>query len=121
MLLGEVELGKRFTGMDEKIQKERLQSAQDNELEFVEEPQAKQQEQVKVASEKKSVRELFEGEDTITNRILHWKYSKAQVAELKEAIAAKMPKANILEYFYPETSVEQMTEIRETFIVLQNR
>lgn len=121
MLLGEAELSKRFTSMDEKMQKEHLQSAQDNELEFIEEPQAKQQEQVKAAPEKKAVREPFNGEDTITNRTLHWKYSKAQVAELKKAIAAKMPKENILKYFYPETSVEQMTEIRETFIALQNR
>lgn len=121
MMLGETELSRRFTSMDEKMQKERLQSAQDHELEFTEEPQAEQQEHVKAAPEKKAVREPFEGEDTITNRILHWKYSKEQVAELKKAIAAKMPKGNILEYFYPETSVEQMTEIRETFIALQNR
>jgi len=122
MILGDAELSKRFTSMDEKAQKKRLQSAQDNELEFAEEQQAKQQEpvNVKAVPVKKIVQKSFEGEDTITNRILHWKYSEEQVAELKKAIAAKMPKASILEYFYPETSREQMIQIRETFEALGN-
>jgi len=121
MMIGEAELNRRFMSMDETAQKERLQSAQDNELEFAEEQQARKQEPVKTLPAKKTVREPFVGEDTITNRMIYWKYSAGQVAELKKAIAAKMSKTNILEYFYPETSMEQMAEIRETFIALQNR
>jgi len=121
MMIGEAELNRRFMRMEETAQKERLQSAQDNELEFTEEQQAKQQEVVTAAPVKETIREPFAGEDTITNRMLYWKYSEGQVAELKKAIAAKMSKTNILEYFYPETSMEQMAEIRETFIALQNR
>ena len=37
MLLGDTELGKRFISMDEKVQKEKLQSSQNNELEYSEE------------------------------------------------------------------------------------
>jgi len=58
------------------------------------------------------------GEDTITNRMLHWKYSKEQIAELKRAIEMKMSEVNVLEFFYPETDVKQMKEIIDTFQAL---
>jgi type IV secretion system protein VirD4 len=51
--------------------------------------------------------------------MLHWKYSKEQIAELKRAVAIKMPTEDILEFFYPEASTQQMREIVDTFYVLK--
>lgn len=45
-------------------------------------------------------------EDTITNRMLHWSYTPEQKEEVKKALAAGVPKATILTYFYPEVTVE---------------
>ena len=44
-------------------------------------------------------------EDTITNRMLHWSYTPEQKEEVKKALAAGVPKATILTYFYPEVTV----------------
>ena len=55
-------------------------------------------------------------EDTITNRMIHWPYTKEQKDEARRAMDAKISQSEILEYFYPETSVEQMAIIRESLI-----
>ena len=52
-------------------------------------------------------------EDTITNRMLHWSYTPEQKEEVKKALAAGVPKATILTYFYPEVSVERMSSYRK--------
>ncbi|MEG2145552.1 MAG: type IV secretory system conjugative DNA transfer family protein, partial [Lachnospiraceae bacterium] len=119
MLLGDTELGKRFISMDEKAQKEKLQSSQNNELEYYEESVTRKVRSETKAAQQHQERKILEWEDTITNRMLHWKYSKEQIAELKRAVAVKMPMENVLEFFYPETSPQQMAEIVETFQALK--
>ena len=52
-------------------------------------------------------------EDTITNRMLHWSYTLEQKEEVKKALAAGVPKAAILTYFYPEVTVEKMSSYRK--------
>ena len=52
-------------------------------------------------------------EDTITNRMLHWSYTPEQKEEVKKALAAGVPKATILTYFYPEVTVERMSSYRK--------
>ena len=52
-------------------------------------------------------------EDTITNRMLHWSYTPEQKEEVKKALAAGVPKATILTYFYPEVTVERMISYRK--------
>ena len=52
-------------------------------------------------------------EDTITNRMLHWSYTLEQKEEVKKALAAGVPKATILTYFYPEVTVEKMSTYRK--------
>ena len=54
-------------------------------------------------------REKPKWEDTITNRMLHWSYTPEQKEEVKKALAAEVPKATILTYFYPEVSVERIS------------
>jgi len=118
MLLGDTELGKRFISMDEKVQKEKLQSSQNNELEYSEESVTRKVRSETKAAQQHQERKALDGEDTITNRMLHWKYSKEQIAELKRAIEMKMSEVNVLEFFYPETDVKQMKEIIDTFQAL---
>ena len=58
-------------------------------------------------------REKPKWEDTITNRMLHWSYTPEQKEEVKKALAAGVPKATILTYFYPEVTVEKMSTYRK--------
>jgi type IV secretion system protein VirD4 len=42
----------------------------------------------------------------------HWSYTPEQKEEVKKALAAGVPKATILTYFYPEVTVEKMSSYR---------
>ena len=44
--------------------------------------------------------------------MLHWSYTPEQKEEVKKALAAGVPKATILTYFYPEVTVEKMSSYR---------
>ncbi len=109
MLLGDVEMSKRFTKLDEKEQKEKLNQELEAELEYAEEMNQK-------VNEMRQVNRPNLKEDTIMNRIIHWPYTKEQKEEARKAMAAKVPQSRILEYFYPETSVEHMIKVRESFM-----
>jgi len=63
-------------------------------------------------------RKPIRGDDTITNRLVYWMYSDEQKEELKLALKAGMPKHDILNYFYPETTVDEMKRIGSTYISL---
>ena len=54
-------------------------------------------------------------EDSISYRLFHWKFSVEQNEEVKRAMAVRVPKEVILSYFYPETSVVRMMEIRRWY------
>ena len=53
--------------------------------------------------------------DSISYRMFHWKFSVEQKEEIKRAMAVRVPKEVILSYFYPETSVVRMMEIRSRY------
>lgn len=116
MLLGEISRKKR---LKESVEVKPIEKPEDNlyeehhtELEFVpEEDDGYESLNKKVAIRKRPIR----GEDTITNRLVHWKYSEDQKEELKLALRAGMPKKEILTFFYPDTTVEEMQKIRRTF------
>lgn len=117
MMIDKASLGRRFTKLDEKEQRARLNREQANELEFVDDTQkgdGTASGGVSTGVRKSVKREKAEWEDNLTNRILHWEYSEAQKAELKTAVSEGIPKRIILEYFYPDVSVERMKAIRET-------
>ena len=64
--------------------------------------------------------ELFEVEhESLSGKILsqteclHWSYTSEQKEEVKKALAAGVPKATILTYFYPEVSVERISSYRK--------
>ncbi len=109
MLLGEVELNHRFTSLEEKEQKEKLNQEQAQELEYSQDTESEEQ----LKPEAVIRREKPDWEDTITNRMLHWNYTEGQKEELQKAFEAKISKSVIMEYFYPDVSVEKMRKIRE--------
>lgn len=115
MLLGELDVQRRFTDMDEAQQKAKLNSEQDSELEYVDESEAESSSTGGTAQAQNAPLPKLKGEDSITNRMVTWKYSTEQKSELRKLLEAQMPKEEILKFFYPDTPVEQMTEIRETF------
>lgn len=53
--------------------------------------------------------------DSISYRLFHWKFTVEQKEEVKRAMAVRVPKEVILSYFYPETSVVRMMEIRRWY------
>ena len=113
MLLGDAELRSRFTNIDEKEQKQKLNSEQAKELEFAEEEVSNENETSSGGASVASRKPLKE--DTVMNRLIYWEFSEEQKTEGKKALAAKVPKQTILDYFYPETSLEEMAHKRETF------
>ena len=106
---------------DEAEQKAKIDREQANELEYVDESQKSDAAESDNASNgsagakavRNPEREKPKWEDTITNRMLHWSYTPEQKEEVKMALAAGVPKATILTYFYPEITVEKMSSYRK--------
>ena len=121
MMLGDAELSRRFSMQDEAEQKAKIDREQANELEYVDESQKSDASESANASSgsagakpvRNPEREKPKWEDTITNRMLHWSYTLEQKEEVKKALAAGVPKATILTYFYPEVTVEKMSSYRK--------
>ena len=121
MLLGDKELSRRFSMQDEAEQKAKIDREQANELEYVDESQKSDTTECANSSNgsagtkpvRNPEREKPKWEDTITNRMLHWSYTPEQKEEVKKALAAGVPKATILTYFYPEVTVEKMSSYRK--------
>ena len=121
MMLGDAELSRRFSTQDEAEQKAKIDREQANELEYVDESQKSDAAESASATNgntgtkpaRNPEREKPKWEDTITNRMLHWSYTPEQKEEVKKALAAGVPKATILTYFYPEVTVERMSSYRK--------
>ena len=101
--------------------KAKIDREQANEIEYVDESQKADSTATASGSSgnaggkpvRNSEREKPKWEDTITNRMLHWSYTPEQKEEVKKALAAGVPKATILTYFYPEVTVEKMSSYRK--------
>lgn len=110
MLLGADGLKKRFTAIDEKTQKEKLNKEQNNELEFADD--TGKQDDSSSGGNSRIISRLKNKEtawkDSISNRLIHWNYSDEQKAEATKAMTEGVPMKLLLEYFYPDVSVEQM-------------
>ena len=116
MLLGDKELSRRFSMQDEAEQKAKIDREQANELEYADESQKAEDADSTSGGEKpvrNPGRDKPKWEDTITNRMMHWSYTAEQKEEVKKALAAGVPKATILTYFYPEVTVEKMSSYRK--------
>lgn len=150
MLLGQVDMEKRFTDLDGLEQQERLNEDMESGLELeyafdMEDETAdssgenagmpesfvigetgtakplmmgndKKPEIMPEGREKKPhVDREDKAADSISYRLFHWKFTVEQKEEVKRAMAVRVPKEVILSYFYPETSVVRMMEIRRWY------
>lgn len=160
MLLGQVEVEKRFMDLDEQEQRDRLNEDMEPELEYAFDTEDETGEPFAAGGTGVSdVPEVFDAEipesfvignegteepfvagnagkpetvserkkqqqpagrenqaaDSISYRMFHWKFTVEQKEELKRAMAVRVPKDVILSYFYPETSVVRMMEIRRRY------
>lgn len=127
MLLGQVEVNKRFTDLDEQEQKDKLYEDMEPELEFafdteedIPEPFVTEsaEEPGTVAEQRNKpqvTKPVDRAKDSIPYRLFHWRFTVEQKEELKRAMEVRVPKDVILSYFYPETSVVKMMEIRRRY------
>lgn len=114
LLLGQVGMKKRFMDLDEAQTVQAFHEEQDQELMYsAEETGAaavKTEEQTPApAAETKKPRDAS---NSIPYRLMHMSFTKEQKAELKRAMDVRVPKDVILSYFYPDTPVAKMMEIR---------
>lgn len=110
MLLGEQEISIRRMSADESDEKAKYASEVAFEIEYPQEA-----EEQKPVQHKGNNSRIPEGDDSIMKRMILWKYSNDQKQELKRILSAGMPVEDILRFYYPDTSIERMREIRLTF------
>ncbi len=117
MLLGQFEMEKGFTDLDEQEQKERMYEEGEAELAYAEEITGEEESVWKTGTVSDTSEEAAHdsSEDSISYRMLHWHFTVEQKEELKRAMEVKIPKEIILSYFYPETSVAKMMEIHRQY------
>ena len=117
MLLGQADMEKRFTELDEQEQRNRLNEEIAPELEYAFDMEDEMPDSS--AESTRVMKSLVTGEsgkeDSISYRLFHWKFTVEQKEEVKRAMAVHVPKEVILSYFYPETSVVKMMEIRRRY------
>ena len=123
-MLGDKDLRRRFSKLDEKEQKDTVNRELGNELEFMDDSQKSDNTSSggtggnSLASRRVVPREKPAWEDTISNRMLHWNFTVEQKEEVRKAIAVGISKTKIMEYFYPDVSAEQMRTYREAQAVM---
>ncbi len=100
MLLGNDGIEKRLSKAQSNEKKSPAEKEMAYELEYQDDDAS--------GGEKNTVKRKALKDDTVTNRILNWNFSKEQKEEAKAAMKEGIPVKRILEYFYPETSVEEM-------------
>jgi type IV secretion system protein VirD4 len=115
-MIQDSKMNKRFARQTEEFKKDNLPNELRSEHDIITEKDRGNEStgKNKAASRRKTI----PGDDTITNRLVHWNYSEDQKEELKLALKAGVPKHKILDYFYPETSMEEMQEVRNSFLSL---
>lgn len=100
MLLGNDGIEKRLSKAQSNEKKSPAEKEMAYELEYQDDDTS--------GGEKNTVKRKALKDDTVTSRILNWSFSKEQKEEAKAAMKEGIPVKRILEYFYPETSVEEM-------------
>ena len=112
-LLGQTDMDKRFMELDEQEQRERFNEEQARELEY----QTQEEDFMDEAEAEEAMpdEQVFQPEDSIQNRMFRMHFSKEQLNEVQRAMLVHVPKDVILSYFYPETPVTKMMEIRRKY------
>ena len=120
LLLGQVDLKKRFMDMDEaqtveefhEEQAKELMYAQDEVVQPESEKSSEKAEETGVAENQSKPKDAS---NNIPYRLMHMSFTKEQKAELQRAMDVRVPKDIILSYFYPDTPVTRMMEIRRQY------
>lgn len=126
MILNDVGLTKRFIKEDEEEQKRKAleelgiyieydEEATDSELsgeKLNNQDQKAENSDIKNSSAKKRKKLC---NDSLTTRMTEWDFSNEQKDEALKALKSGIPKEEILNYFYPEVSVEEMIKRREAY------
>lgn len=112
-LLGQTDMDKRFMELDEQEQRERFNEEQARELEY----QTQEEDFMDEAEAEEAMpdEQVFQPEDSIQNRMFRMHFSKEQLNEVQRAMLVHVPKDVSLSYFYPETPVTKMMEIRRKY------
>ena len=110
-LLGDEDLNKALRGVEEKQIRQREAELTGYHMEYSADGEEENTDSGETFKKPKKL-----GEDTITNRVVEWKFSDEQLEELKKALTIKMPQKEILKYFYPKTTVEMMEKMRESYM-----
>jgi len=105
ILLGQEELNRRFTEIDELIQKERFQNEYQQELVYSS-PES-QDKEIDYSKYK------LNGEDTLLARAAQWDFSDEQLEIYEEARRKGVVKHKLYKYFYPCIDVETMKQAWE--------
>ena len=108
-MLGQQDLEKRFMELDEETQKEKYREEQQTQVLYEEEMSELE------AQHKDGAGEMAEEEDSVFYRLIHMPFTKEQKAEVKRAMDVHVPMDVILSYFYPDTPVTRMMEIRRKY------
>ena len=112
-LLGQADMDKRFMDLDEQEQKDRYNEEQAGELEYQTQEEAFAEEPE--TEEDMPEEQVSQPEDSIQNRMFRMHFTKEQLNEVQRAMLVRVPKDVILSYFYPETPVAKMMEIRRQY------
>lgn len=110
MLLGDMELNRRFMAIEEREQINRINHEQQRELEYAEELGVTSETSSdttggqSVANRRQINREKPKWDDTISNRILHWNYSEEQKQAMVGALKAGVSKQDVLKNFYSDVN-----------------
>ena len=100
MMLNDLELGRRFIKQDEAEAKEKFHEENGGqELEYAAEPEPEEYPPIK-------------GRDSVMSRMAQWVFTKEQCTEAQNALADRMPESEILKFFYPDISAEEMKRAR---------
>ena len=112
-LLGQADMDKRFVELDEQEQKDRYNEEQARELEY--QTQMEAYAEGSETEETMPEEQVSQPEDSIQNRMFRMHFTKEQLNEVQRAMLVRVPKDVILSYFYPETPVTKMMEIRRQY------
>ena len=107
MLLGQTGLKKKFLDADEAEQKAKMNAEQGQELEYAQE-HVTQQKQLPAPDRKKAQNQTDTEMESLIDRELEQEYSEEQKTVLRNALTRKVPLRELMDYYYPDVSAEEM-------------
>lgn len=108
ILLGQAELKKRFLDADEADQRAKMNEEQGQELEYSQEHMLLQKTVKDLQKSGQQKRSDITEEDSLVDRELKASYSAEQKEALRQALAKKTAMRELMDYYYPDVTAEEM-------------